>query len=105
MSEWDRILGDLTSVENDVDRAVAAWDSLDRAADESWLPKLHHLLAKGENFFLREAAATPIARLESLKALPQLLHALQLGEDEGHDGNANCGFGLNQSLRICTDTT
>ena len=87
MSEWDRILADLHDVEEDTDRAVAACEALDKAADESWLPRLHQLLAKGRDFFVREAAAVPIARLEGLRALPQLLHALQLGEEEGHDND------------------
>ena len=86
MSELDRIIADLHDVEN-VDRAVAACEALDKVADESWLPRLHQLLANGRDFFVREAAAVPIARLEGLRALPQLLHALQLGEDEGHDND------------------
>ncbi len=86
MSEWNRILADLHNVE-EVNRAVAACEALDKAADESWLPRLHQLLAEGRDFFIREAAAVPIARLEGLGALPQLLHALQLGEEEGHDND------------------
>lgn len=86
MIEWDRIIADLHDVE-DIDRAVGACEALDKAADESWLPRLHQLLAKGSDFFVREAAATLIARLEGLRALPQLLHALQLGEEEGHDND------------------
>src|SRR5262245_30959652 len=86
MSDWDRIIADLHDVE-DVDRAVAACEALDKAADESWLPRLHRLLAEGRDFFVREAAAAPIARLEGLRALPQLLHALHLGEQEGHDND------------------
>jgi bilin biosynthesis protein len=86
MSEWDRIIADLHDVE-DIDRAVAACEALDKSADESWLPRLHQLLANGRDFFVREAAAVPIARLEGLRALPQLLHALQLGEEEGHDND------------------
>src|SRR5262245_62085550 len=86
MSEWDRIVADLHNV-FDVDRAVKACDALDKAADESWLPRLHRLLAKDGSFFVREAAAVPIARLEGLRALPNLLHALKLGEDDGHDND------------------
>jgi HEAT repeat protein len=87
MSEWDRIIADLHKVGEDTDGAVAACKALDKAADESWLPRLHRLLAEGRDFFVREAAAFPIARLEGLRALPQLLHALHLGEDEGHDND------------------
>src|SRR5688500_6164508 len=86
MSQWDCIIADLHDVEN-VDRAVAACEALDKAADESWLPRLHRLLALGRDFFVREAAAVPIARLQGLRALPRLLHALQRGEDEGHDND------------------
>jgi HEAT repeat protein len=86
MSEWDRIVADLHNV-FDVDRAVKAGEALDKAADESWLPRLHRLLAKDKSFFVREAAAFPIARLEGLRALPKLLHALKLGEDDGHDND------------------
>src|SRR5438128_3315362 len=86
MSEWDRIISDLHESEN-VDRAVAACQALDQAADESWLPRLRRLLAESRDFFVREAAATPIARLEGLQALPQLLHALHLAEEEGHDND------------------
>ena len=87
MSEWDQIVADLYAVEEDVDRAVAACEELDRCADESWLSGLHRLLSEGENFFIREAAAVPIARLEGVRALPQLLYALQLGVEEGHDND------------------
>jgi HEAT repeat protein len=86
MTEWDVIMTELHQFD-DVDVAVAAVFKLDEAADESWLPRLHHLLAHGENFFVREAAAEPIARLEGIRALPQLLHALELGSKEGHDND------------------
>jgi bilin biosynthesis protein len=86
MSEWDRIIAELHDVE-DIRRAVGAYERLSKAADESWLPRLHQLLATGRDFFVREAAAYPIARLEGLRALPQLLHALKRGEDEGHDND------------------
>jgi bilin biosynthesis protein len=86
MSEWDRIVADLHNV-LDVDRAVKACEALDKAADESWLPRLHRLLANDKSFFVREAAAFPIARLEGLRALPNLLHALKRGEEDGHDND------------------
>jgi bilin biosynthesis protein len=87
MSEWDRIIADLHHVEENTDRAVAAFEALDKVANESWLPRLYQLLAKGRDFFVREAAAVPIARLEGLRALPQLLDALQRGAEEGHDND------------------
>jgi HEAT repeat protein len=86
MSEWDRIVADLHSV-SDVDRAVRACRDLDNAATKSWLPRLYRLLTKDKSFFVREAAAYPIARLEGLRALPKLLYALKLGEDDGHDND------------------
>jgi HEAT repeat protein len=86
MFEWDRIIADLHDV-TDIDRAVGACEALNKEADESWLPRLHQLLANGRDFFVREAAAVPIARLEGLRALPQLLHALEIGEEEGHDND------------------
>ncbi len=86
MTPWDRIIAELNNVE-DIDRAVAASNVLDQAADESCLPQLHQLLSQSKNFFVREAAAVPIARLEGLRALPQLLRALELGQEEGHDND------------------
>jgi len=86
MSEWDRIVADLHNF-LDADRAVKACETLNKAADESWLPRLHRLMAKDKSFFVREAAAFPIARLEGLRALPKLLHALKLGENDGHDND------------------
>lgn len=87
MSEWDRLIADLEATGEDTDRAVAACEALDKAADTSWLPRLYELLATGRDFFAREAAAGPIARLEGSRALPQLLHALELGKAEGHDND------------------
>ncbi|HQR05340.1 MAG TPA: HEAT repeat domain-containing protein [Gemmatales bacterium] len=86
MSDWDRIIADLHNIE-DMDCAIAACDALDKSADESWLPQLHQLLAHGRDFFVREAAAYPIARLEGLSALPRLLNGMQLGENDGHDND------------------
>lgn len=86
MSEWVRIIADLHNI-SDGDRAIKACEELDKAADESWLPHLRQLLESGRDFFIREAAAVPIARMEGLRALPQLLHAKKLGEDDGHDND------------------
>jgi HEAT repeat protein len=84
---WEQIIADLYGVEDDVDRAVAACSALDAAADESRLPELRRLLMQGDNFFVREAAAFPVARLEGLRALPALVHAKQRGSEEGHDND------------------
>jgi HEAT repeat protein len=87
MSEWDRLIADLHATEEDTARAVAACEALDKAADASWLPQLYQLLATGRDSFVREAAAAPIARLEGSRALPQLVHALELGKAQGHDND------------------
>jgi HEAT repeat protein len=87
MTEWEQIVADLHAAEDDVDRAVAACAALDKAADESRLPELRRLLTEGRDFFVREAAAIPIARLEGLQALSGLLLAHQRGREEGHDND------------------
>jgi HEAT repeat protein len=40
-----------------------------------------------KDFFIREAAAWPLAGLAGVSALPQLLVALQRTFDDGHDGD------------------
>jgi HEAT repeat protein len=85
MLEWDRILENLGSTDDiDFEEACAA---LDQAADESRLPDLYRLLTVKENFCAREAAVVPVVRLAGLRALPELLDALRLGEQEGHDND------------------
>ena len=85
MLEWHRILENLRSTD-DVDFEEAC-GALDQAADESRLPDLYRLLTEKENFCAREAAVVPVVRLAGLRALPQLLDALRLGEQEGHDND------------------
>jgi HEAT repeat protein len=99
-SDWARIVAAIKNVEDDVDGAVAATFELDKAATRAWLPRLHRLLARGRDFFIREAAAVPIARLQGLRALSQLLHALHLGSKEGHD---NDGLGSIVAGLVSTD--
>ncbi|MCO5167558.1 MAG: HEAT repeat domain-containing protein [Planctomycetes bacterium] len=72
---------------DDVDAAVAACAELDALADETWVRRLRRLLLEGRDFFVREAAAWPLARLEGVRALPALLEALALGHAEGHDND------------------
>lgn len=86
MSEWDQIVADLHN-SAEVERAVAACAALDKGADESRLPQLYQLLTEGKDFFIREAAAAPISRLEGLRALPCLLRARELGVAENHDND------------------
>ena len=94
---WDVLLAELR-INTDFDRSYAAREAIARFADESWLPRLHDLLANDENFYICESAATPIIRLEGLRALPSLLIALERGEREGHYIN---GFSLEVSELVC----
>jgi len=82
---WDAIVNDLHDVE-DLDLAVSASAELDRAATASRLPQLYELL-RDKDFFVREAAAVPISRLDGLKSLPDLLQAYERGGKEGHDND------------------
>ncbi len=81
-SEWHRLVEDLRSD----DRAVRAASIFGRVADESRVPDLYRLL-ESDDFFIREAAAEPLARLEGARALPALFTALTRGESEGHDND------------------
>ncbi len=80
--DWDRLVADLRAVVDDIDRAVDAVPALAALADSSRVPELYRLLQDDE-FFVREAAAEPLARLEGVRALPQLFEALS----EGHDND------------------
>lgn len=84
-AEWNIILADLNSL--DVERAVAAVEQLDESADETDIPRLRRLVERGQDFFLREAAATPLARLERARALPLLFEAMERGRQERHDND------------------
>ena len=48
---------------------------------------MRELLVTGRDFFVREAAAWPVARLDGLRSLPLLLTARRLGTAEGHDND------------------
>src|ERR1051325_5508735 len=78
VASWEEIVAELHYTDDSA-RAVAARYALDLAADSSRLPQLHHLLLHGRDFFIRETAAEVVARLEGLRALPQLLEASLLG--------------------------
>lgn len=82
--EWDQIIRDLYG--HDVDRAVKAIGILDQKTDVSDVPALYNLLGD-PSFFIREAAASPLAALEGAKALPRLLEALTQGQADGHDND------------------
>lgn len=85
-AEWDRLIADIRSVGEDVDRAVEASLALRGVIDRSRIPELERLI-QDDDFFMREAAASPLINLNGLKALPQLLEALERGSREGHDND------------------
>ncbi len=82
---WSQAVQDLQNVE-DIDRAVNACKVISELANESHVPELYALL-RDDSFFVREAAAEPLARLEGIKSLPFLFQALTHGEQEGHDND------------------
>jgi HEAT repeat protein len=82
---WKAAVNDLTT-SDDVDRLVAAYTRIADEADESHLRGLY-ILIEDESFYTREAAAEALARLEGLRALPQLLQALTRGKQDGHDND------------------
>ena len=84
-SNWPQLLDDLRNVK-DVDRAVNASEAISEAADETRISELYSLL-EDDNFFVREAAAVPLTRLEGVKALPKLFQALTHGNQDGHDND------------------
>ena len=84
--QWLDISRDLAS--SDVDRKVAACETLHEQAQREDIPRLLDLLTHSD-WFIREAAAWPLAELAGAQVLPQLLAAYQRGFDDGHD---NDGF-------------
>lgn len=83
---WNEVVGQLTGP--DMDTWVAAATRIHGESEQHDVPRLLQLL-EHENFFVREAAAWPLAELAGPSVLPQLLTAYQRGLDEGHD---NDGF-------------
>lgn len=86
-SAWEEAVVALESREADI--AVAAAERLHAEATPDDVPKLLGLLQTGRDFFVREAAAWPLAELSGPSVLRELFLAYQLGFDEGHD---NDGF-------------
>ncbi len=74
--------------DKDVDTCVEAAGRLHKEAEVEDIPKLLELL-QSSDFFVREAAAWPLAELAGTKVLTELFIAYQMGFDEGHD---NDGF-------------
>lgn len=85
-SDWVQLISDLRN-EDDIDRAAEACEKIAQVADESHVADLYALL-QDANFFVREAVTVPLARLEGLKALPALFHALTRGFNEGCDNDS-----------------
>ena len=83
---WSELVSALSA--RSVEESVAAATRLHAEADAGDVPKLLALLKSGD-FFIREAAAWPLAELAGPAALGDLLVAYQRGLDEGHD---NDGF-------------
>lgn len=83
---WNEIVSALDA--SDVSTCVAAASRLHAEAGIEDVPRLLALL-KDDSFFVREAAAWPLAELVGPSVLPQLFSAYQRGFDEGHD---NDGF-------------
>jgi hypothetical protein len=83
---WSEITANLNARDTAV--CVAAAARLHREADISEVPRLLGLL-ESNDFFVREAAAWPLAELAGAQVLGELLTAYQRGFDEGHD---NDGF-------------
>lgn len=85
-TEWERILADLHA-QDDVDRIVQAAARLDDVANEAHLPDLYRLI-QDDDWFIREAAAVPLARLAGVDALPLLFQALFRGQQQGQDNDS-----------------
>lgn len=83
---WNEIVAALMS--EDVAVCVAAASRLHKESDAADVPRLLALLNDG-SFFVREAAAWPLAELAGPSALREMFVAYQRGFDEGHD---NDGF-------------
>lgn len=85
-SVWREITSDLDA--HDTAVCVTAAARLHREAEQSDIPRLLGLL-ESNDFFVREAAAWPLAELAGAQVLGELLTAYQRGFDDGHD---NDGF-------------
>ena len=83
---WTEIIEALSS--KNVEVCVEAAERLHKEAGTEDIPNLLALL-RTDDFFVREAAAWPLAELAGATLLPELLAAYQRGFDDGHD---NDGF-------------
>lgn len=83
-SDWSQLIQELQS--DDIDLSIRACEIISKAADQTNVPELYALL-QDESFFVREAVAEPLARLEGARALPALFNAYTRGIQEGHDND------------------
>jgi hypothetical protein len=74
--------------DEDVEACVEAAGRLHKESEVEDIPALLALL-ESNDFFVREAAAWPLAELAGVRLLTELFAAYQRGFDEGHD---NDGF-------------
>ena len=81
---WDQAVSAINSP--NVELAVEASEELYKLADPSRIPELYRLM-NNPSFFVREAAAAPLAELEGAKALHAMLTALERGHQDGHDND------------------
>jgi hypothetical protein len=84
-TNWSAIVSGL--IDPDIHVCVKAAERLQAETDMADVPNLLKLL-ESNDFFVREAAAWPLAELTCPKVLVQLLAAYQRGFDEGHDNDA-----------------
>lgn len=84
-SKWKTLVETMLDSINSKE-AVKAARTISKTAEASHVKELYALL-KSDNFFVREAVAEPLARLEGAASLPALFDALEKGEDQGHDND------------------
>ena len=83
---WAALVAELSAPTADI--CVKAAERIHKESTAEDIPRLLGLL-ESEDFFVREAAAWPLAELAGPEVLPRLLPAYQRGFDQGHD---NDGF-------------
>ena len=84
-STWTVIVSALSDA--DVNVCVEAAERLHAEVSAEDIPGLLSLL-KSNDFFIREAAAWPLAELAGPAVLADLFEAYQRGLNEGHDGDS-----------------
>lgn len=84
---WDKSILQLSDTKgDDIKAAVKAAKTISKMADVGNIKQLYALV-QSEDIFIREAVAEPLGRLEGVRALPALFHALNTGERDGHDND------------------